>query len=277
MTELLHDFSLEMTGKDAPAVPAAARSLPAGTHVNVTALGSESPADRWAAASAVLEAGLVPVPHISARRLVDRAALETTLRELRSRGAASRLFVVGGDPASPEGPYSDSLDVLRSGLLEQYGATHVGIAGYPEGHPAISAPRLWDALEHKAEALTEHALTGEIITQFGFDTTPVLTWLADVRARGIGLPVRVGVPGPAGIKRLMAFAARFGVASSAGIARKYGLSLTNLLGTAGPDRFLSDLAAQLDPAVHGEVKVHFYTFGGVAATAEWVAAHRSRS
>jgi methylenetetrahydrofolate reductase (NADPH) len=91
-----------------------------------------------------------------------------------------------------------------------------------------------------------------------------------VRRRGVDTPVRIGVPGPAGVRRLLGYARRFGVGTSAGIVQKYGFSLTNLLGTAGPDRFLRDLAAGLDPAVHGQVLLHFYTFGGLRATAEWV-------
>jgi methylenetetrahydrofolate reductase (NADPH) len=43
------------------------------------------------------------------------------------------------------------------------------------------------------------------------------------------------------------------------------------MGTAGPDKFLKGLSVNRDPAVHGEVKVHFYTFGGLKATAEWAA------
>ncbi|WP_338135323.1 hypothetical protein [Streptomyces europaeiscabiei] len=41
---------------------------------------------------------------------------------------------------------------------------------------------------------------------------------------------------------------QFGVATSAGIAKKYGCSLTNLLGIAGPDRFITGLARRLDTA-----------------------------
>jgi methylenetetrahydrofolate reductase (NADPH) len=54
------------------------------------------------------------------------------------------------------------------------------------------------------------------------------------------------------------------------IVKKYGFSLTNLMGTAGPDKFVTDLSALLaaDPA-SGEVKLHFYTFGGLKATADW--------
>ena len=56
-----------------------------------------------------------------------------------------------------------------------------------------------------------------------------------------------------------------------GIVRK---PLTNLLGTAGPDRFLTELAAEHDPGRHGVVKLHFYTFGGLRPTAEWVRSFR---
>ncbi|WP_245665095.1 hypothetical protein [Actinoplanes subtropicus] len=92
--------------------------------------------------------------------------------------------------------------------------------------------------------------------------------------KGIDLPVRIGLPGPAGIRKLLRFAARFGVGTSASIARKYGLSLTNLMGTAGPDKFLRALATDYHPDRHGEVKLHFYPFGGLRATSEWLADFR---
>ena len=269
-SNLLSGFSLEMTGKDVEALHAAQDVLPAGTRVNVTFLGNEDLPMRLAAATAVRAAGLVPVPHISARRLESSAELEKFLGALADAGAVENLFIVGGDPAEPMGPYEDSLAVIRSGLPSGYGAKHISIAGYPEGHPDISADTLWTALLAKNEALAEQGLETSIITQFGFDTAPVLTWLEELRGRGVSAPVRIGVPGPAGIKRLLGYARRFGVGTSAGIAQKYGFSLTNLLGTAGPDRFLRDFAEAHDPTRHGTVQLHFYTFGGLRTTAEWV-------
>ncbi len=238
--------------------------------MNVTFLGNEDLEMRVAAAKAVREEGLVPVPHISARRLKSQAMLEEFLAALQAQGASENVFSVGGDPHTPEGPYEGALDVIKTGLLQQYGVKHVSIAGYPEGHPDIKDEALWGALEGKFAALQEQGLPGTILTQFSFDVDPVVDWIAQVRAKGIDLPIRIGVPGPAGIKRLVTFAARFGVASSAGIAKKYGFSLTNLLGTAGPDRFIKDLASRLTPEQHGVVKLHFYTFGGVPATSAWI-------
>lgn len=268
LTRLLHDFSLEMTGKDVDQVAGAA--IPPGTRINVTFLGNEGLAMRVAAAHAVRNAGFVPVPHLSARRLTSHEELTVFLVALE----ADRVFAVGGDPATPHGPFPDALSLIDSGRLEIHGVRAVSIAGYPEGHPDISDPLLEAALLDKCRALTERGLDGEIITQFGFDADPIWDWIEGVREKGIDLPVRIGVPGPAGIRKLLRFAARFGVGTSASIARKYGLSLTNLMGTAGPDRFLRALATGYHPDRHGEVKLHFYTFGGLRTTAEWIADFR---
>lgn len=272
---LLDGFSLEMTGKDVDAVRQAAPRLAPGTRVNVTYLANEDLGMRVAAAQAVRSLGLVPVPHVSARRLASRDQLVELLASLQAVDASSDVFVVGGDPPAPEGPFSDALSVIRSGLLQEHGVAHVGISGYPEGHPEITDAALWSALSEKAAALADASLDASIITQFSFDPDAVVAWIAAVRSRGVNLPIRVGVPGPAGVKRLLGYARRFGVGTSTGMVRKYGLSLTNLAGTAGPDRFVRALAAQLDPGAHGDVRLHLYAFGGLVATAEWAQAFRS--
>ncbi|NKX52979.1 methylenetetrahydrofolate reductase [Arthrobacter mobilis] len=259
-----------MTGKDVPALEEAAPVIPPGTRINVTFLGNEDLRMRVAAATAVRRLGFVPVPHISARRLASRQELEEFLDALATEAAPKDVFAVAGDPAKPLGPFEDSYALIRSGLLGNYGIEHVSISGYPEGHPDISDATLWQALTDKYAALKDLGLESSIITQFGFDVDPVLSWLAELRQRGIWAPVRLGVPGPAGVKRLLSYARRFGVASSAGIAHKYGFSLTNLLGTAGPDKFLHEFARRYEAAGHGAVLLHFYTFGGLKATAEWV-------
>ncbi|MFJ3778284.1 methylenetetrahydrofolate reductase [Streptomyces sp. NPDC090075] len=273
-TSLLEDFSLEMTGKDVSKLEEASHLIPQGTRINVTFLGNENLPMRLDAARAVKRLGFVPVPHFSARRLGSRADFEQFLAGLQADGTETDVFTIGGDPARPEGPYEDSLALIESGLLREHGVRHVGISGYPEGHPAISGEKLWSALRDKSAAIAAQGLDGSIITQFGFDVDPVLTWVERVRDEGIDLPIRIGVPGPAGVRRLMGYAARFGVGTSASIAKKYGLSLTNLMGTAGPDRFLHALADGYDPERHGTMKIHFYTFGGLKATSEWIGQFR---
>jgi methylenetetrahydrofolate reductase (NADPH) len=275
--ELMKDCSLEMTGKDIPALIEARPLIPLGTRINVTFLGNEDLEMRVAAAKAVRELGFVPVPHISARRLKSRQQLEEFLGRLQEVDAAGHVFVIGGDPAQPEGPYADSLAVINSGILQQFGVREIGIAGYPEGHPDISTETLWRALEGKVAALGEHGFDPLIVTQFAFDTDPVAEWVDAVRARGIEAPIRIGTPGPAGVKRLLGFARRFGIGANAMIVKKYGFSLANLMGVAGPDNFVNDLAAVLaersaggGPGPGGQIGLHFYTFGGLAETAGWI-------
>lgn len=274
VTRLLQGFSLEMTGKDVAGLERTRAVAPAGTRVNVTFLGNEDLDLRVAAAAAVAAAGLVPVPHVSARRLKSEAQLDEFLARLSAVGAAEHLFAVGGDPAHPEGPYPDSLSVIESGLLPAHGVKEVGLAGYPEGHPDIPNDVLWRHLEAKCAALEAQGLSAVLLTQFAFDSAPVVAWIREVRRRGIVAPIRIGTPGPAGVKRLLSFARRFGIGANAMIVKKYGFSLTNLMGTAGPERFIAELAGQVaaDQSL-GEVSLHFYTFGGVPETAEWVVSH----
>lgn len=274
METLLRDFSLEMTGKDAGRLEEARGTIPPGTRINVTFLENEDGRMRLDAVKAAKRFGYVPVPHISARRLRSQEQLEEYLSALATEDACQNVLVIAGDPTEPLGPFDDALAVINSGLLQQYGARNIGVGGYPEGHPAIGESALWSALEAKDAALKKLGLPGVVITQFGFDVDPVLKWLEAVRERGIDMPVRVGVPGPAGVRRLLSYAARFGVGTSTGIAKKYGFSITNLMGTAGPDKFIRALDEGLDPERHGEVKLHFYTFGGLRATSEWIAGFR---
>ena len=268
---LVQDCSLEMTGKDVDALREAAPSISPGTRINVTFLGNEDLPMRVNAAQAVKELGFIPVPHISARRLQSEDELKGFLQALADVDATKYVFAVGGDPAEPMGPYASSLEMLQSELFTEFGVQEVSIAGYPEGHPDISDEVLTRELTGKLDLLAERDIDARILTQFGFDTDPIARWLDDMAAQNISAPVGIGVPGPAGIKRLLTYARRFGAASSAGIVKKYGFSLTNLMGSAGPDKFLGDLAEVVDASDYqGDVGVHFYTFGGMVKTAEWL-------
>src|SRR5699024_8205363 len=256
---LMQDFSLAMTGKDVEALREAAPLIPQGSRVNVTFLGNEDLQMRVTAAKAVKDLGFIPVPHISARRIQCEDELREFLQALADVDAARHVVAVGGDPAELMGPNGSSLEMLESGFFSVFGVEDVSFAGYPEGHPDISDEVLWRELKGKVNLLTEQNLSTVILTQFGFDTDPVATWLNDLATASISAPVRIGVPGPAGIKRLLGYAKRFGVGTSAGIVKKYGFSLTNLMGSAGPEKFLKELAEDAAASnFKGDVGVHFY-------------------
>jgi methylenetetrahydrofolate reductase (NADH) len=273
---LLDHYSIEMTAKDVPNLEAAADIIPRGTKIPVTFLPGEDFPMRIAAARRVRELGFIPIPHISARRLKSQEELESFLAGLQREVGTDHAFVVAGDPPDPMGPYEDALAIIRSGLLARYGIRRVGISGYPEGHPDIGNDKLWQAKRAKQAAILERGHDFAVVTQFAFDAEPVLDWLVQVRKADVHALVRIGVPGPASVKRLLAFASRCGVGASTKVMKKYGMSITKLLTTAGPDRLIEDLAAGLDPKKHGEVLLHFYPFGGLRATAEWVRDFRVR-
>jgi methylenetetrahydrofolate reductase (NADPH) len=275
MGTVLDDFSMEMTGKDVARLEAAAGVIPPGTRINITFLKNEDLDLRVTAAAAVKRLGFTPVPHISARRLTSRAMLEEFLAALREADTVENVLSITGDPAVPMGPYEDALALIDSGLLQQAGVRHISVGGHPAGLPGIvTGDVLWSALERKAAALEKLQVPGAVLTQVDFDVDRVLGWLTEARQRGVELPVRVGVPGPASVKSLLGFASKLGMSTSASIGRKYGFSMTSLLSKAGPDKFIRDLAAGLDPARHGQVKLHFYTFGGFQTCAEWIANFR---
>jgi methylenetetrahydrofolate reductase (NADH) len=269
LATLIAAYSIEMTAKDGNALRDARALIPQGTSVSITFLAGETAPARVAAARQARGYGFSPRPHISARRIASESELEGFLADLAAQAGIDRAFVVAGDLAQPAGPYVDALAVIKSGLLARYGVRHVGISGYPEGHPDFPAETLWRALHDKHQALTDLGHSYDIVTQFGFDAKPVLDWLVQLRDLGIAAPVQVGVPGPASVKTLLRFAARCGVGASASVMTKYGVSITKLLNTAGPDALISELAASIDPARHGEVFLHFYPFGGLARTAQW--------
>jgi methylenetetrahydrofolate reductase (NADPH) len=273
---MVDGYSLEMTAKETEGLREAAQLIRPGTQIAVTFLPGEELAQRVEAAVLVRELGFEPIVHLSARRITSEAELDQYLADITTRAGVKRCFIIAGDPPEPEGPYSDSLQIIESGLLEKHGIQIVGLGGHPEGHPNNTPDQLWDWMERKLAAVRAHSMTPLIVTQFAFDDDAIVEWLGQMRARGIDVPVRLGVPGPAGIKRLLGFAKRCGVGASASVMKKYGISLTNLIGSAGPDKLVDGLNAKLNDAEHGRVRLHFYPFGALKASAEWINSYAAK-
>jgi methylenetetrahydrofolate reductase (NADPH) len=58
--------------------------------------------------------------------------------------------------------------------------------------------------------------------------------------------------------------------------KKYGISLTNLIGSAGPDKLVDSLDKKLSQEEHGRVRLHFYPFGALTASAEWINGYNAK-
>lgn len=268
-------YSLEITAKDVAALRDAAPRIVPDTPVAITFLPGEEAEARIAAAIAVRDLGFEPMPHFSARRILSQDEFGSYLEAVVDRAGVRRCFIVAGDPLQPEGPFSDTTAMLATGAFERLGIKAIGVGGHPEGHPVMTTQQCWDVLVSKVADIEARNMAPLVVTQFSFDPDAVLAWLVELRQRGIIAPVRIGVPGPAGIKTLLRFAAHCGVGASAAVMTKYGVSITKLLGSAGPDKLVEAFAARLGPE-HGRVRLHFYPFGGVARTVEWIDAFQSK-
>ena len=262
-------YSLEMTAKDIASLREAAPKIAPATPVAVTFLPGEEPQARVDAARAVRDLGFEPMPHFSARRITSREQFEDYLNAVVRDAGVKRCFVIAGDPPTPEGPFEDSTSMIATGAFERAGIQAIGVGGHPEGHPNMTMEQTWQVLSSKCAEIERRGMAPLIVTQFAFDSDNLLAWLKELRQRGISAPVRLGVPGPAGIKTLLRFAARCGVGASASVMSKYGLSITNLLGSAGPDKLVDSLSRGLGPE-HGPVRLHFYPFGGMVRTVDWI-------
>ena len=273
-------YSLEMTAKDVDALRVAAPAILPTTPIAITFLPNENQAVRVAAVKTVRDLGFEPMPHFSARRIRSAAEFEEYLAAAVAEADVRRCFVIAGDPATPEGPFEESSALITSGAFERYGIAAIGVGGHPEGHPNMTEEQGFAVLEAKCAEIVRRGMAPLVVTQFAFDAGRVLAWLLALRTRQPDVPVRIGIPGPAGIKTLMRFAARCGVGASTTVLAKYGISIGKLLGSAGPDRLVDALDDGLGPE-HGPVRLHFYPFGGFEKTVEWIndydRAHPTRS
>jgi methylenetetrahydrofolate reductase (NADPH) len=181
-----------------------------------------------------------------------------------------QLLVIAGDRDPPAGALRGALDVIDSGLLQRHGIREVGIAGYPEGHPRIPGHELDRALADKIAAAEATGLKLHIVTQFGFDADAIVGWIRRLRDFGHDVPVRIGLAGPTSLPTLMRYAGRCGVAASLqGLARHAGM-MRHLFAMSAPDTIVRALAAERDRL--GDVRAHFFSFGGLMRTARWASA-----
>jgi methylenetetrahydrofolate reductase (NADPH) len=256
-------FSLEATRPNTAEIAALADVVPPATPIYFSAVPTITRQEVIAAAVSLRKAGLEPIIHVAARRLASAADLQELLAGLRGDADVRRLLVIGGDVDAP-GAFSDALAIVQKGRLRETGIEEIGIGAYPEGHPRIPAGRLESALDEKIAAATAQGLRVHIVSQFSFSPERILAWLRQVRASGIGKPIKIGMAGPTSVPALLRYARRCGVAASlrglvSGVA-------SGLVGHVGPDRIIRTLSAAGDL---GEVAPHYFSFGGTLETARY--------
>ena len=138
------------------------------------------------------------------------------------------VFVPGGSATDPAGPFDGALPLLER--LDEMGRPfgRIGITGCPESHPKIHNDVIIQAMWDKRR------YASYIVSNVTFDAAGLGRWIQRIRARGVTLPLYLGLAGPAERTRLLRMAA---------VAGRRGV---------GP---LHHQAPGLDPAVLGARRV----------------------
>jgi methylenetetrahydrofolate reductase (NADPH) len=207
--------------------------------------------------------GYTVVPHIAARMVSGRAELAEICDRLTGKGI-TKVFIPGGD-AEPAGDYADAFSLLED--LADLGRPfeQVGITGYPETHPTISddvtVQSMWDKRRHATH----------IVSNLTFDPKAIASWVTRLRARGVTMPLLLGIPGPVDRAKLLATATKIGVGESTRFLTKHKGTFVRLAAPGGftGERFLEQCAPSLTTENARAEGVHVFTFNQIAETEAW--------
>jgi methylenetetrahydrofolate reductase (NADPH) len=237
--------------------------LPRDRTVTVTASPSKGLDATFDLAERLTGHGYTAVPHIAARMVTGRAELTEIVDRLVGKGISS-VFVPGGD-AEAAGDYPDALSLLED--LRAMGSpfAHVGITGYPESHPTIhddlTVQSMWDKRRYATH----------IVSNLTFDPAVVRDWVRRLRARGVEMPLLLGIPGPVERTKLLGMATKIGVGESTKFLAKNKGLFARLAAPGGfsGESFLEKCAPALGEEGALVEGLHVFTFNQIPATEAW--------
>jgi methylenetetrahydrofolate reductase (NADPH) len=238
--------------------------VPPGATVTVTASPVKGLGPTIELAGKLAGRGYRVVPHLAARSVESQAHLDGIVARLTACGVDD-VFVPGGDATDPAGPFDGALPLLQrlAEMGRPFGRT--GITGYPESHPKIgddvTVQAMWDKRQYASY----------IVSNVCFDAAGLGRWIGRIRARGVTLPLQVGLAGPAERTRLLRMAAVAGATESARfITRHPGWILRFWVpGGYSPDRFLDRAAPAITAPEAGVAGLHLFTFNQLQAAEQW--------
>ena len=273
MAVLLREYSTEVSPFDRESIAMAPGLLPPGREIFINSPSVEASHRQLHVARFLRRAGMIPVPHIVARDIPDLQALEDTLARLAGDAGVDRVLLLAGDRRIPAGGIHSSLQVIESGMLTKYGIRHVWIGAYPEGHPRIRPSQVRAVRAEKTIAAAQRGVSVSFLTQFCFDSAPIITLVREIRSSGMSGAVRIGLAGPAKRALLLTYARMCGI----------GPSATRLQSSGGhneavfPEGVLQEILAALRAEPRHEIAgVHFFNFESLAATVHWARDTRCR-
>src|SRR6185312_7983552 len=103
------------------------------------------------------------------------------------------------------------------------------------------------------------------------DPAMLVGWVRRMRARGITLPILLGVPGPVDRAKLLSMAGKIGVGESTRFLAKHKGTFARLAAPGGftNERFLEKCAPTLSAPDANVERLHVFTFNQVPTTETW--------
>lgn len=241
--------------------------LPPGCSVSVTVSPTKGIEPTLELSAELNGSGHHAVPHIAARLVEGHAHVEKIAARLNEHGI-TEIFVVGGDP-DPVGPYIDGLSLMRDLLPMCQTVRTVGYPAYPDHHSVIPDAALDEALLAKQALLAELGFDAFVSTQMCFNAKTIEQWLVRQRARGLQLPVHLGVPGAVERTRLLSLGTRLGIGSSLRYLRKNSGAILRMFSPASydPNKLISPISRHADEL--NITALHVFTFNSIESTAAW--------
>ena len=243
-----------------------AAQLPEKVRLTITCSPKHGPDRSVQMAAQLRELGHQVTVHVAARMVTDDDHLDRILAAIAQAGVDD-IFLIGGDADPPLGAYCSAVELLEVVAAHPDRPRTIGIAGYPEGHPAIGDEALERALADKSR----HA--DYVATQMCFDPDALVAWVRRQRARGVTLPVLAGVPGKVSRAKLLELSARIGVGPSLSFLRKQRGIRALLSKGSTADRLYAKLAPAVDDPELNIAGFHIFTFNQLLETWQWQRAH----
>ena len=269
--DLVKNGSIELTSGNCQHLVEAADLLPRGMSVYVPWHRGQDMEELFSTCSSLQQLGFDPVPHLVAALIPSRSHLLDFLLMASKDSALHRVLLTSGDQDKPIGPYSDSTALLKDQVLKKAGINEIVLAGYPEGHPAISPADLKSGLQDKLDLAARQEISASILTQFSFVPGRIIEYCSELQRMAPEVSVFVGMAGPVEDRRLQHFAQRCGVSASLRALDDLGVAAATSSSHTDPDEQLTVLARHCAHADnHNVIGVHMFSFGGFLNTVTWM-------
>ena len=267
--KLITNYTIETTPKVYEKISNLGNLLKPKTCVYITYLPNENQGNIIEVAKKLKDGNLQPIPHLPARTIQDYNELERYLGKLAEISGVNRILIIGGS-GNKKGNISSSMEVLKTGLIDKFNYTKVGLAGHPEGSPDISNENLDKAIVEKNNFSKNTDAKLYLVTQFFFEASSFINWENHLDKLGNKLEIHAGLPGPANLKTLISFAKSCGIGNSLKFLSKQALNIKKIAAANAPDKLISDLAIYRQQNENSKLqKIHFYPFGGIKRTSSW--------